>query len=188
MNGTHRAVIGLAADLAHARTVFSALQNAGVDASDIHLAGVAVTDAQHETQGDEARRRVDDRTVRHVGRRALGGAITGALLGALAGCAIGGVLVAVDAIGWLVFAILVVVPVLLGAVFGAFVSVERGAGYDDTWELTFGDGAHEGAVWVVARAADDHAVAGIQRAFTAQGVSASEEHRIKHSDAHTADW
>lgn len=188
MNGTHRAVIGRAADLAHARTVFSALQNAGVDASDIRLAGVAVTDAQQEAQGDDGRHRVDERTVQHVGRRALGGAIAGALLGGVAGCVVGGVLVAVDAISWLVFAIVAIVPMLLGAVFGAFVSVERTAGYDDTWELTFGDGAHEGAVWVVARAADDDAAARIQRAFTAQGVSASEEHQIEDSGAHTATW
>jgi hypothetical protein len=188
MNGTHRAVIGRAADLAHARTVFSALQNAGVDASDIRLAGDAVNDAQREAQGDDGRHRVDERTVQHVGRRAAAGAIAGALLGGVAGCVVGGVLVAVDAITWLVFAIVAIVPMLLGAVFGAFVSVERTAGYDDTWELTFTDGAHEGAVWVVARAADDDAVARIQRAFTAQGVSASEEQQVEDSDAHTAHW
>jgi hypothetical protein len=188
MNGTHRAVIGRAADLAHARTVFSALQNTGVDASDIRLAGVAVSDAQHEAQRDAGRQQIDERTLQHVGRRAAGGAVAGALLGGLAGCVVGGVLVAVDAISWLVFAIVVVVPVLLGAVFGAFVSVERTAGYDDTWELTFTDGAHLGAVWVVVRAEDDDAVDRIQRTFTAQGVSASEEQQVEDADAHTAHW
>lgn len=188
MNRTHRSVVGRAADLPHARMIFSALQNAGIDASDIRLAGAAADAAQESTRTERGRREVDERAAKHIGQRAAAGTIAGALLGALVGGTVAGVLVAVDAIGWLVFAIVGFVLLLLGGMLGALVSVERTSGYDDTWELTFAGDAPTGAVWVVARAEDDESAARIRDLFTREGVSGSEERQVEETDAHFARW
>jgi hypothetical protein len=183
----HRAVVGRVADLSRAREVFAALQAAGVDAAAIRLAGrdaeAAAASAGDPVRGD----RLDAAAARHLGRRVVAGALAGALIGAVVASAAGGILLALDVVGGLVFVAIVVVAAIVGGTFATFASVERTAGYDDTWELTF-DGGHDGPVWLVVRVADDAGARRARDVLTAEGVSLTEERAVEDLGAHTARW
>jgi hypothetical protein len=126
-------------DMTDARAAIEALENQGVDGSDIVLAGRVAHEAS--TPGDEEP--TDERIIRHVGSRVVAGAAIGAAVGAVLGVL---VTVASSVDSSVVFGS-VLAGLLIGGIAGTFVSFERGVGHSESWELTFHDPA-SGAVWV----------------------------------------
>jgi hypothetical protein len=169
-----RIVVGRAPDLDHARHVFQELQNHGIDAADLRLAGSTARRAERHTRDDAAREQLDRRVAGHVGRRVGGGAVIGALGGAALG-AIGGLLVTGGDVGGnpTLFLVVVLVFAALGAWVVATVSATRSMGYEDTWQLTFDDS--DGSALVAVRVRDDEAAAAARDLLAHEGVTVVEE-------------
>jgi hypothetical protein len=180
-------VVGRAPDLDHARQVFQELQNHGVDASDMRLAGKAAERAERRTRDDVARERLDARTTQHVGRQVSLGALVGALAGGAVG-AVGGLLVTSGDVGENLALFLVIVLVFggLGAWVAAIVNATRSMGYDDTWQLTFDDS--DGSTWIAVRVRDGGAVTTTRELLAREGITDVEEHTAQTRGAHTVRW
>jgi hypothetical protein len=126
-----------------ARAAIEALENKGIDGSDIVLAGRVAHEAS--APGDEEP--TDERMTRHVGSRVITGAVIGGSIGAAVGAALGLLVTVVSSVDASVIFGSVLAGLLIGAIAGTFVSFERGVGHSESWELTFHDPA-SGAVWV----------------------------------------
>jgi hypothetical protein len=185
-------VVGRVPDLDHARTVLQELQNHGVDAADLRLAGTSAEQAERHTQDEAARERLDGRTVGHVGRRVGGGAVAGALAGAVIG-AVGGFLATSGDVGGnlTLFLVVVLVFAALGAWVAATVTATASMGYDDTWQLTFGgetDGDVAEEAWIAVRVRDAEDAAGARQVFASEGITAVEEHTADAHGEHMVRW
>jgi hypothetical protein len=180
-------VVGRAPDLDHARDVFQQLQNHGVDAADLRLAGKAAERAQRRTHEGDARSRIDNRTARHVGRSVGLGAVIGGLAGAVVGI-IGGLLVTGGDVGDspALFGVIVFVFAGLGAWASAIVSATRSMGYDDTWQLTFDDS--DGSTWVAVRVRDGAAVRATRDLLVREGITDVREQSAVPKGEHTVRW
>lgn len=187
---TGTTVLARYAGMAEARRAFNALQNHGVDASDIRLAGREAEASRRQVEAPGAYQDVDRRMVRHVGPRVVLGGLSGALVGAAFGLVFAAAVTAavdVDASGWL-FVFTMGFFAALGSALGAFITFERSVGYDDTWELTLGDETGDG-VWVAVRVhrEDDASeiVDTLRRDEPALGV---EVRRTAPEGVHTVRW
>jgi hypothetical protein len=180
-------VVGRAPDLDHARHVFQELQNHGIDAADLRLAGSAARRAERHTRDDGVREQLDRKVAGHVGRRVGAGAVIGALAGAVVG-AVGGLLVTGGDVGDnpALFLVVVLVFAALGGWVLAIVSATRSMGYDDTWQLTFDD--RGGATLVAVRVRDDAAAASARDLLADEGVTVVEERTASARDQHTLEW
>jgi hypothetical protein len=185
-------VVGRAPDLDHARTVLQELQNHGVDAADLRLAGTAAREAEHHALDDEGRDQLDARAVGHIGRRVGSGAVVGALGGGIVGAVGGFLATSGDVAGNLtLFLVVVLVFAALGAWVAATVTATASMGYDDTWQLTFDglpEGPAEAATWVAVRVHDDDDAADARQVFARKGITAVEEHTADAHGEHMVRW
>jgi len=182
----HRVVVGHASDLHHARRVYTSLQNHGIDASDLAIAGETAIEAQAATMSKPRRAQIDRRMVEFLGLRVAAGTVLGALVVAGVAAAIGAILVATVTIEWPLFGAIVAAAFFFGATFGAFVSMERSTGYTDAWELTFDD--DEGAAWVAVRVRDDAAARRVRHLLEHHGIEVSEEREAGDDRLHVVGW
>lgn len=182
-----RTVLGQVGDVDHARRLYLALQNSGIDHGDIRFGGEAADAAQRTTERRAGKRLVDERLARHVARRVVQGALAGGLLGVSIGVVLGLVVVVVAATSeWWWVGIGVAVFGALGAVLGAFISTERGVGVDDGLELGFTD--VDGPVWMAVRVRDGQAAEEVKARFVAEGVLLVEEHEARRRGLNLVDW
>lgn len=186
MHLTHRVMVGRASDLHHARQAYTSLQNHGIDASDLKIAGETAVEAQGSTMSKPRRAQIDRRMVEFLGIRVAGGAVAGALGVAGIAAAVGAILVATDTIAWPLFGAIVAAAFFFGGTFGAFVSMERSTGYTDTWELTFDD--DEGAAWVAVRVRDDTAAQRVRHLLEHHGIEVSEDRLAEDDRLYVAHW
>jgi hypothetical protein len=186
MAGESRVVVGRAAGAVDARQAFLALQNSGVDAGDIKLAGDAAVAAQHTGEDEDGKEQIDRAVVRRAASHVVAAGLLGAVAGALVG-AVGGALAVVIADGaWWWVLIPVVVLGVLGAVVGGFIGAERNIGVDDELELTLAD--VDGPMWIAVRVRDDDAAHAIGDVFRAHGVDTVEEHTARARGLHLIEW
>ena len=175
--------------MSEARRAFNALQNHGVDASDIRLAGYEAEASRQRAEAPGAFEGVDERTVRHLGPRVVLGGAVGGVLGAALGLAVGAAIagiVDVDATVAL-FALTTLVLAALGSALGVFITFERSVGYDDTWELTLDESG--GGVWIAVRVRGDGEGSQVLRALERDAPSLSVEVRETIPEGmHTVRW
>ena len=150
------AVVARYPSLDDARRAFLALQNHGVDAADIRLAGSEAEDSVRRVEREGPREQLDGRVLGHVAPRVALGAIVGALVGAAVGAGIAALGVAVFDLDAepAMFVLIALAFAALAAALGAFLTFERSVGYDDTWELTLDDDSGRG-VAVAVRVRDE---------------------------------
>lgn len=184
------AVVARYAEMAHARRAFNALQNHGVDGSDIRLAGHEAQASKRRAEAPGAFEDFDERLVRHVGPRVALGAAAGGLLGValgLVGAAVIAAIIEVDA-ALALFVLTMLIFAGIGAALGAFITFERTVGYDDTWELTLDETTDHG-VWIVVRVRGDGDGSQIVKALERHAPPASVEMRQATPEGtHTVRW
>lgn len=142
------------------RRAFTELQNHGVDAADIRIGGERAEAMQSATQHEAGREHLDHELEGFVTRRVAIGASLGAVAGAVVGVAAAWLGISLADLQPktrpLVFLLVVLALAVIGAALGAFLSVERSVGYDDTWQLTL-DTGHGQGTWIAVRVSDDRA-------------------------------
>jgi hypothetical protein len=182
-----RTVLGQVGDVEHARRLYLALQNGGVEQGDIRFGGETAREAQRETERAAGKETVDERLVHHVAGRAVQGALVGALLGVSLGVVLGlFALLVVSSVQWWGVGICAAVFGALGGVLGAFISAERGMGVDEELQLGFAD--VEGPIWIAVRIRDDANAERVRTLFRGNGVSLLEEHDARRRGIHLVDW
>jgi hypothetical protein len=180
-------------ELEAVRTGFTTLQNGGVDADDIRIGGDRAEKVQAATADESERAQLDQQLEHFVAGRVIRGVALGAFVGALIGAVIAAIAVSLvdlrSAQRPLVFVVLLVALAALGGVLGAFLSVERSVGYDDTWQLTL-DTEHEGSTWIAVRVSDDDARDAVLELLrnTNPEPSKIEVRSVRPNGAHTVQW
>jgi hypothetical protein len=167
-----RSLMGRVEDLEQARRLMQKLQNRGVDADAVRLAGPGAAQAAADVQDEKTRRAVDQRAVGHVARRVTVGALVGGLIGAALGAVAGAIVLALySGPGSIVlFVVLVLAVATIGGWAGSFFSVEGSVGYDEAWELTFDQPGEGRDVWLGVRVDDPHVRELAEAAFREEHV------------------
>jgi hypothetical protein len=181
-----RVVVGRSSGVDAARRTYLALQNSGVDAGDIKLAGDAAAEAEHAGDDPVGKEQVDEAVVRRAASHVVVGAVLGGSAGVLVGAVAGGLTVVIADGAWWWMLIPVFVLGVLGAVVGAFIAAERNIGVDDQLELTLAD--VDGPMWIAVRVRDDASARAIGDVLTAQDVDVIEEHTARTRGFHLIDW
>ena len=163
----HHFVVGKALDRDHARRVYEYLEQHGVDANDVRLAGSAAA------QLDLAALDPID-AVGHARHKAEAGALIGALAGAAIGAG-GGLLATAGHVGrdLLFFLAVVLVFTGLGAWIAASVSAARSMRVDDSRQRTFE--RPDDSPWIAVRVRSEREANLTRDLFTFEGVSLVDE-------------
>jgi hypothetical protein len=166
--------MGRVEDLEQARRLMQKLQNRGVDADAVRLAGPGAAQAAADVHDDVTRRAVDNRAAGFVVRRVTKGAVVGGFVGAVIGAIAGGIVLALSSGpgATALFVVLVLAVAGIGAWAGSFFAVERSVQYDDAWDLTFDEPREGRDVWLGVRVDDPHVRELAEAAFR-------EEHVVK---------
>jgi hypothetical protein len=181
-----RVVVGRSSGVDAARRTYLALQNSGVDAGDIKLAGESAVDAEHAGEAAEGKEQVDEAVVRRAAIHVVAGGVLGGGAGVLVGAVAGALTVLVADGAWWWMLIPVFVLGVLGAVLGAFIAAERNIGVDDQLELTLAD--VDGPMWIAVRVRDDASARAIGDVLAAQDVDVIEEHTARTRGFHLIEW
>jgi hypothetical protein len=176
-----------------ARKAFTTLQNQGVDAADIRIGGDRASAVQSEVTEPAQREQLDHQLEGFVLRRVVKGALIGGAAGAALGAAIA--VLALNVIELrpgqraFFFAVVVLGIAALAATLSAFLSVERGVGYDDTWQLTL-DAEHGGDTWLAVRVSNDDERRALLATFEALDSAPTkvEARQVQAQGAHMVEW
>jgi hypothetical protein len=181
-----RVVVGRSSGVDAARRTYLALQNSGVDAGDIKLAGESAVEAEHAGDDAEGKERVDEAVVRRAASHVMAGGALGGSAGVLIGAVAGALAVVIADGAWWWALVPIAVLGVLGVVVGAFIGAERNIGVDDQLELTLAD--VEGPMWIAVRVRDDASARAIGDVLAAQDVDVIEEHTARARGLHLIEW
>lgn len=139
-------------DLASARATILALESSGIDGDAISLVGARAEAARQSSSRSVA----DRRMLFFLLSRTIVGVLIGVVIGAVSVGVLGLIVAAIsDMDVGAVAAACAIGGGLLGGTLGAFISVERSAGFSESWPLTFQD-IPDGPVWLAVHGRHGH--------------------------------